>query len=55
MKYVLIGIAATAILLVIFWYGGVDYDERGVEQAYSLFVAIVIGVAIGAAVQANSK
>lgn len=55
MKPVIIGIATTASLLAIFWYGGVDYDERGFLQAYSLFVATILGVVIGAAVEATSK
>jgi hypothetical protein len=31
-----------ALVVAIFWYGGVDYMHRGVAPAYAVFCALVV-------------
>jgi Mg/Co/Ni transporter MgtE len=47
MKRLICAVTVFALVVAIFWYGGVDYMHRGVAPAYAVFCALVFA-ALGA-------
>ena len=48
MKRFIAGLAVFAIVILVFWYGGVDFNARGEAQGFSLLGAFATGLAAAA-------
>lgn len=44
MKRILFSIGAFVALLLLFWIGGLDYNKRGILQAYSILVSSIVAL-----------
>lgn len=55
MKATVAGLAAASAFILLLWYGGVDWQCRGAENAWYLFLALVIGIWVGSEVNFHTK
>lgn len=46
-KGLIAGFGTFVAMMLIAWYGGVNFGERGFGQAYWLFVSLLLGGGVG--------